>query len=81
MPLQHFLLIYDLANQALVSMKEFGNDTHRAATAYTEAERSYRSRSDHENFEIVLVGADSIDTLRVTHSRYFRTEDPVPFAV
>ena len=38
--------------------------------------RKYR---DYEDYEIVLVGADSRETLEVTHSRYFRPGEVVPF--
>ncbi len=79
MALQHFLMVYDLARGELVSLHEF-DDSHEAAAAYTDVERNYRSRSDHENFEIVLVGADSLDTVNVTHSRYFRGRELAPFS-
>ena len=80
MALQHFLILYSLRGGALVHLEEFGTDVDRATTAYAELEREYRDRSDHDDFEIVLVGADSIDTVHRTHSRYFEEDrDLIPF--
>jgi hypothetical protein len=79
MPIQHFLIVYDLHEQQLVDFTPFGGDVTRATEAYAEAEREYGDRSDRENFEIVLVGADSRKTLEHTHSRYFTKPETVPF--
>ncbi len=80
MALQHFLILYSLKNGQLVHIEEFGHDVRRATAAYTRLEGEYRDRPDHEDFEIVLVGADSLDTVHHTHSRYFeRDHDLVPF--
>ena len=53
--------------------------TERATSAHLDSCRVYRDRFDHEDYEIVLVGADSRETLEVTHSRYFKKSEPVPF--
>jgi hypothetical protein len=81
MALQHFLILYSLRNAQLVQMEEFGSDVDRATAAYADLEREYRDRPDHDDYEIVLVGADSLDTVRITHSRYFRRGELVPFPV
>ncbi len=82
MALQHFLLIYNLREQHLDHVEEFGTDTQAATRAYANVEREYRGRQDHSDFEIVLIGADSIDTVHVTHSRYFEGGVTLPtFAV
>jgi hypothetical protein len=39
---------------------------------HAEAEQTYRGRDD---VEVVLLGADSIDTIKKTHSSYFSTRD------
>jgi vacuolar-type H+-ATPase subunit F/Vma7 len=67
MALQHYLLVYDLDAQRLVAQKQF-EDGDEAARAYAELERQYQGRED---LEIVLVGADSIETIRQTHAHYF----------
>jgi len=72
MPLIHFLLIYNIDLGHLVDCKEF-KDANVAAAEYSAVEREYVGR----NFEIVLVGADSIETIRRTHGQYFEAEaDP-----
>ena len=75
MALVHFLLVYDHAQQHLVDRREFSNGA-AAATAYAELEAIHR---DERNLEIVLVGADSIDTIMRTHGHYFDlVENPFP---
>jgi hypothetical protein len=71
MPLQHFLLRYNLRTQTLEDLTSFGTDAEGATRAYADLEREYRDRADHTDFEIVLIGADSLETIQVTHSRYF----------
>lgn len=63
----HFLLVFDHEAEELVTVKEFG-DPITAADAYAAEERSHQ---DTQNIEIVLVGADSMDTIRLTHGQYF----------
>ncbi|HET8954711.1 MAG TPA: hypothetical protein VFN18_03525 [Solirubrobacterales bacterium] len=67
MALQHFLLVYDLNAQRLIAQEQF-EDGAEAARAYAEHERKFQGRED---LEIVLVGADSIETIRQTHAHYF----------
>jgi hypothetical protein len=76
--LNNFLLIYNLRDQRLAHLEEFGTDTAAATRAYADLEREYRERADHADFEIVLIGADSLDTVHVTHSRYFDGEMTLP---
>jgi hypothetical protein len=72
MALRHFLLIYDVANRTLMEAVDVGGNARKAADTYSEYEERYRGR---DGFEIVLIGADSLDTIRVTHSHYFRHAD------
>lgn len=68
MPLIHFLLVYDHELQELVGPpREFSNPSE-AAAAYSELEREHRHDS---NLEIVLIGADSLETIKNTHGNYF----------
>jgi hypothetical protein len=60
----HFLLTYSLTEGRLVDLKEF-EDSAVAGRAYVEAEKRNRRGDDTE---IVLVGADSIEALKTTHS-------------
>lgn len=76
--INHFLIVYNLRTGELVDLKKFGPDVEQATDAYAESEKELRSRDDREDFEIVLVGADSEETLHVTHSRYFTRREAVP---
>lgn len=64
----HFLLVYSYGEMQLIERDDF-TDPLLAAAAYRDAEERYRGRSDE--FEVVLVGADSIDTIMRTHGHYF----------
>jgi hypothetical protein len=63
----HFLLTYSLTQAKLVDLREF-KDSAQASRAYVEAERANGRNLD---CEIVLVGADSLETLQTTHAHYF----------
>jgi len=64
----HFLLVYSFEKQELVEQKEF-SDAKLATAAYNDVEREYRG---NRNYEIVLVGSDSLETIMKTHGHYFR---------
>jgi hypothetical protein len=65
--IKHFLLTFDVGRET-ASVREFGDDYDAALEAYDAAEEQHR----HDpQIEVVLLGADSIDTLRKTHSSYF----------
>ncbi len=63
----HFLLIYDLNKQKLIRKDEF-SDGVEAATEYARWEQKNRGNRD---LEIVLLGADSLETVEMTHGQYF----------
>jgi hypothetical protein len=65
--IRHFLVTRDIARRE-TTVEEFGTDYDAAQAAYQEAERAARGRSD---LDVVLLGADSLDTLKRTHSSYF----------
>lgn len=67
MPLIHFLLVYNIELGHLVDMQEF-SDARQASERYAALERQYAGQ---DKFEIVLVGADSIETIKRTHGQYF----------
>lgn len=68
MPLNHFLLLYDVKKQALLEAIDMGTDGTAAVERYARLEDEYR---DQAGIEIVLIGADSIETVKRTHSQYF----------
>src|SRR5579859_3620809 len=66
--LQHFLLIFDHARGQLVGLQHFGDRSHDAVVAYAAKEQELRGQA---SIEIVLIGSDSLDTIRRTHANYF----------
>ncbi len=65
--IKHFLVIRDSALSA-TTVDEFGTDYDAAQAAYRRAEHAARDRSD---LDIVLLSADSLETVKRTHSSYF----------
>jgi len=73
----HFLLVYSHAEQHLVLQDEY-RDSAKAVRAYAEAEAEYLGKMDQ--FEIVLIGSDSIETIMKTHGHYFAGDTDDVFA-
>jgi hypothetical protein len=69
--IQHFLVIYDIAGRE-AHVDRYGHDYDAAIDAYAKTEQLYRGRDD---MEVVLLSADSIDTIKKTHSSYFSTRE------
>ena len=67
--IQHFLLVFDHRKGKLIKELHFGNDTVEAMKVYAAMEREHMGRGD--TIEIVLIGSDSIETVRRTHANYF----------
>lgn len=65
----HFLLVADPAKPEPV-VCELGVDYDAAIVAYNEAEAGHRD----SEVEVVLLSADSIETIRRTHSSYFAAQ-------
>lgn len=66
--IQHFILVFDRHQGHLVDQLNFGSKAKEAVEKYEELEELYR----HEPYmDIVLVGSDSIETVKVTHANYF----------
>lgn len=66
--INHFLMVFDHGKNKLVDLQEFGDDSATATKRYGEYEKRYR---DSSLIDIVLVGSDSLETVKVTHSIYF----------
>lgn len=62
-----FLITFDHDERKQISLEEFRN-TAQALKAYSEREEQYR---DNPRVEVVLLGAHSIEAIKVTHSNYF----------
>lgn len=76
MTLIHYLLVYDHRQQKLLQAVPFDDD-EEAAEAYGRLEREHRNDPD---LEIVLIGSDSLETIRQTHGNYFDGESPAVLA-
>ena len=66
--IRHFLLVFDHRHGSLLETTEFGTDSEAAVTAYARKEQEFQGQTA---IEIVLIGSDSLDTVRVTHANYF----------
>ena len=66
--IQHYLLVYNRHSGLLEDLREFGMDSAGALEAYAAAEEDFR---DSEWMQVVLIGSDSLDTVRITHPNYF----------
>jgi hypothetical protein len=66
--IQHFLLVFDHEAGVLIDTVEFGSDGDAAVAAYSAKEKELE---DRKLVEIVLIGSDSIETVRLTHANYF----------
>lgn len=66
--IKHFLLVFDHGQDKLVDVVEFGTNIKAAMARYDQLEKECRS---NHAIDIVLVGSDSIETVKVTHSNYF----------
>jgi hypothetical protein len=65
--IKHFLVTRDVAHQE-TTVVELGTDYEAAQDAYQAAEQRARGRRD---LDVVLLSADSLETIKLTHSSYF----------
>ena len=65
--IKHFLIVYDIPS-ANADVRPYGTDYDAALEAYERAEQDAR---DHYDIEVVLLSADSLETIKRTHSSYF----------
>lgn len=68
MSIMNFLLVYDRAAGHLVQQIPFGADAEAAVLRYQELEAEHRA---NPKMDIVLVGSDSLETIKITHRNYF----------
>ncbi len=65
--IKHFLVTRDVARHK-TTVVEFGTDYEAAQDGYQVAEQNARGRRD---LDVVLLSADSLETIKFTHSSYF----------
>jgi ribosome assembly protein YihI (activator of Der GTPase) len=66
--IQHFLVVFD-PTTGDASVRSFGTDYDAAQAAYAEAELA--NGDVDATLDIVLLSADSLETIERTHSSYF----------
>lgn len=66
--IKHFLVTFDPATGE-TDVREFGTDYDAAQAAYNEAEQANGIES---KLDVVLLSADSLETIEQTHSSYFK---------
>ena len=67
----HFLIVFDQHNNELLEIDEFGTDERAALAAYDAKEDKHQGQGF---IEIVLLGADSLDSVKAIHTNYFTDE-------
>jgi hypothetical protein len=67
--IKHFLVTRDV-KAGRTTVKPFGTDYEAAQAAYGAAEREAAMRRD---LDVVLLSADSLETIKRTHSSYFKS--------
>ena len=69
--MKYFVVEYERPTSTLRMCREFPG-TEYAAAAKLRFERDLANR-EHPEVETVLLGTDSLETLKFTHGRYFHT--------
>ena len=67
--INHFLLVFDHQKGELIHEESFGTHGQRALDAYQVMEMQHRYDL---HIDIVLIGSDSLETVRLTHANYYR---------
>ena len=70
--IKHFLLIFDRAQWKLLDTIAFGSNGKAALERYGELESEH---FENAAMDIVLVGSDSLETIKITHANYFYEGD------
>jgi hypothetical protein len=83
MPIKNFLIVYNWRESKLDhwrdidrELRDKGLGPNQARDLYGEYEQRFRQS---EGYEVVLIGSDSIDTIRKTHAHYFGQLHSNPF--
>lgn len=67
--MSYFLIVYDRASGKQLTLKQFAS---REEATRERFEREMSERGD-AGVEVVVLGASSIESLKKTHSRYFKS--------
>ena len=66
--IKHFLIVFDHEKGVMEDLIPFEEDGEAAVAAYSAKEKELQYR---KLVEIVLIGADSLKTVQLTHANYF----------
>lgn len=66
--IKHFLIVFDHEKGKLEDLVQFDIDSEKAVAAYSAKGRELQGG---KLVEIVLIGSDSLETVRLTHANYF----------
>jgi hypothetical protein len=66
--MNHYLIVFDRSKGDVIRCEQFSGRSE-ALKARFDAERDFRDNGD---IEVVVLGANSPDALKRTHSRYFK---------
>jgi hypothetical protein len=67
----YFLVVYDIPT-AVARVHDLGSDHEAALAAYCSIEDE---TGDRDDLDVVLLAADSLETIKRTHSSYFGSEE------
>lgn len=70
--MKRFVIVFDRPRGDILELLEFSESERDAALKELfDREALYETRSD---VEVVMLGSDSLDTVKRTHARYFKGE-------
>ena len=67
--MNNYLLVYDRKRRTLLNIQEY--TSNRAEEAFADRLRLERDYLGDSSIEVVVLGAESMEALAKTHSRYF----------
>lgn len=73
--LVHYLLVYNHETDRLERQEKF-LDSKEAVAKYSETEHEF---ADRPRVEVVLIGSDSLETIKKTHGNYFHYVPKSPY--
>jgi hypothetical protein len=82
-PIRNFLIVYNWREHELDHWRDLSLDIKTRKLSEAESRELYRDYEQRfrpsDGYEVVLLGADSIDTIRRTHGHYFGANLTDPF--
>ena len=69
--LNNWIIVFDWTEGIFRTWEEIGRDADTAIAAYVRYENQFKVE---DNYEVVMIGASDISTVRQTHSHYFGIE-------